>query len=197
MAVSENKLTGVVLAGGKSSRFGQDKGLYVYQGKPLVEHSLSILQSICNELFISTNKSEAYSVFDVPCIPDKYMESGPLGGIHSALLHTGNEKTAIISCDMPNIPAQLFSKMANIMGCYDLVIPVHEGFAETMCCIYSKNCLPVIEHALMIKKHKILDAIKTLNILHFNIDREAFYSKDIFHNINTKKDLNHPENKFM
>lgn len=189
MVLSKYNLTGIVLAGGKSSRFGQDKGLFVYHGKALVEHSLVTLRPLCDELFISTNNPEAYEAFGIPCIPDTYKDAGPLGGIHSALSHAKNDKTAIISCDTPHIPTHLYIRMMQAMGSHDVVLPVHGGFAEAMCSIYSKACLPVIKKALLTGKRKILDAIKPLNTLFLDIEQEAFYDKRIFHNINTREDV--------
>lgn len=189
MVLSEYNLTGIVLAGGKSSRFGQDKGLFVYHGKALAEHSLETLRPLCEELFISTNNPEAYEGFGIQCISDTYKDAGPLGGIHSALSHAKNDKTAIISCDTPHVPTQLFLKMLQAMDSYNIVLPVHGGFAEAMCSIYSKSCLPVIEQALLTGNRKILDAIKPLSTLFLDVEQEDFYDKRIFHNINTKGDV--------
>jgi len=182
-------LTGVVLAGGKSSRFGTDKALFHYRGKPLVVHALEILMPLCNEMLISTNKPDDYSEFDTKCVADIFEHSGPLGGIHSALSAAKNNRIAVISCDTPFVPTELFNKMAMEIGTHDLIMPVHRGFTESMCAIYSKGCLPVLEKALINEKFRILDAIKPLNCRFFPVDKENFYAPEIFHNINYKKDL--------
>ncbi len=184
-----NALSGVVLAGGKSSRFGTDKAMFHYRGKPLLEHALEILMPLCNEMLISTNKPDNYSGFDAKSVADSYQNSGPLGGIHSALTAAKNDRIAVISCDTPFIPTELFRKMASEMGNHDLIMPVHNGFTESMCAIYSKKCLPVIEQALIAGKFRILDAIKPLNSRFFPVDKESFYTREIFHNINYKEDL--------
>ncbi len=75
------------------------------------------------------------------------------------------------------------------MNTYDLIMPVHKGFTESMCAIYSKSCLPELEQALIAGKFRILDAIKPINGRFLPIDQESFYTPDIFHNINYKKDL--------
>lgn len=182
-------LTGVVLAGGKSSRFGTDKALFHYRGKPLVVHALEILMPLCNEMLISTNKPGDYSGFDAKCVTDIFEHSGPLGGIHSALSAAKNNQIAVISCDTPFVPTELFSKMAREMGTHDLIMPGHSGFTESMCAIYSKGCLRELEKALTNGKFRILDAIEPLNCRFFPVDKERFYAPEIFHNINYRKDL--------
>ncbi len=184
-----NALSGVVLAGGKSSRFGTNKALFNYRGKRLVEHALDVLRPICGELLICTNNPEAYAGFGATCITDIYENTGPLGGIHSALTAAKNDQIAIISCDTPFIPTELFKIMVLEMTTYDLIMPVHKGFTESMCAIYSKSCLPALEQALITGKFRILDAIKPLNSRFLPVDQESFYTWEIFHNINYKEDL--------
>ncbi len=59
---TDTSVTGVVLAGGRSSRFGQDKGLYPYHGKPLVLHAADIIRPLCDELLIISNTPEEYRI---------------------------------------------------------------------------------------------------------------------------------------
>jgi molybdopterin-guanine dinucleotide biosynthesis protein A len=184
-----NGITGVVLSGGRSSRFGQDKGLYPYKGKPLVLHALAILEPLCRKLMISTNDSSSYAGFGYECIADISHNAGPLAGIQSALTNAHTEGVAIISCDTPSVPSALYKKLINSISDYDVVMPVHDGFIETMCAVYAKKCLPQIEAAINSKQLRILDAIKPLDKLFLNIEDEAFYKPDIFHNINYKRDI--------
>ena len=74
----------VVLAGGKSSRMGQDKALILFNEKPLLLHIANILQEVNSKVYISGKKG-AYNSFLYPQIADVYPEKGPLGGIYSAL----------------------------------------------------------------------------------------------------------------
>lgn len=183
------KVTGVVLSGGKSSRFGQDKGLYPYKGKSLVLHTLEILEPLCSKLMISTNDSRSYAGFGYECIEDISPDSGPLAGIQSALTHSPTDNVAIISCDTPNIPTALYARLIESIRNHDVVMPSHGGFIETMTSVYAKKCLPWIEAAIKSKHFRILDAIKPMDSLFLEIDHEGFYKPDIFHNINYKEDI--------
>ncbi len=184
-----NGVTGVVLAGGKSSRFGQDKGLYPYNGKPMVLHALEILAPVCSKLMISTNDPLSYEGFGYECIEDLSPNAGPLAGIQSALAHAPTEVVAIISCDTPHIPSALYSRLIQSIRNYDIVMPVHGGFIETMTAVYAKKCLPGIEAAIRSKRFRILDAIEPMDSLFLEIEHECFYRPGIFHNINYKKDI--------
>ncbi len=189
MTKGKERLTGVVLAGGKSSRFGQDKGLYHFHGKPLVEYALDILRPVCHDILISTNHPDDYSGFGIPCITDFFRDAGPLAGIHSALKHARSSMVAVIGCDMPNIPSRLFTAMLQHAGAYDVVMPAHRGFTETLCALYSKNAIYAIEQSIRNKEYKIIKAIESLNALFLPVEQEPFYRPGIFQNINYKSDL--------
>ncbi len=182
-------VTGVVIAGGKSSRFGQDKALYKYRGLSLVEYAINIIKPHCSRLVINTNKPEAFADFGIECITDVFTDAGPLGGIHSALSHAGEGKAMIIACDTPHIPTELYGKLLEQITNHDLAMPVHNGFIETMCAVYSSRCLPLIEAFIRLKQYRILDAIEPLRAKFVDIDDEDFYHPRIFHNINFRKDV--------
>lgn len=184
-----NEVTGVVLAGGKSSRFGQDKGMYPYKGKPMVLHALAILEPLCSKLMISTNDSRSYAGFGYACIEDISHNAGPLAGIQSAITHAPADLVAIISCDTPSIPTALYARLIKSIRNHDVVMPSHKGFIETMTAVYAKKCLPLIEAAIKSKHFRILDAIKPMDSLFLEIQHEGFYKPDIFHNINYKEDI--------
>lgn len=102
--------TGIVLAGGRSSRFGSNKAIYDFQGKTMLKHSIDLLQPFCDKIIISGNKQE-YSLYNYPCIPDKYGEIGPIGGIISCLEESQFENNIIVTCDMPLVTADLIARM--------------------------------------------------------------------------------------
>ncbi len=180
---------GVVLTGGQSKRFGQDKGRFPYKGKALVEHALDTLRPHCSHLLLSTNKTESYAWLKIPCIPDIYPGCGPLAGIHSALVHAATGTVAILGCDTPHVNGMLFDFLRNKLGKHHAVIPAHGNFAETLCALYSRESLPVLESAIRAGRLKILDALKDLDVLYVNIEKESFYRPGMFHNINRRTDL--------
>lgn len=80
----QKKITGFVLAGGRSSRMGEDKGLMRLAGKPLVMHLVEQLQPCVDELVLIANHPE-YMQFGYRVVEDMVAEIGPMGGSTRAL----------------------------------------------------------------------------------------------------------------
>ncbi len=94
-----------VLAGGKSSRMNQDKGLIKIGNTTLIEHIVSQLQLIFNEVIVVTQKEE-YKELGLTTILDIHPNNGPLAGIHAALKYS-KEDIMVFTCDQPEIDKKL------------------------------------------------------------------------------------------
>ncbi len=185
-------ITGIILAGGKSTRFGEDKALYRYNGKPMVEYAIDVLATICEDILLITNKSDDYFKFaKIKFVHDIYLGCGPLGGIHAGLIESKNEDNLIVSCDMPEINSGLLRNLLMHRFGYQVVIPTHNGFNENMPCYFHKNSIPIIEEALKLNRFKISDAIAPLLIKYLNVEEMSLYSERLFANVNTKADINY------
>lgn len=93
-----------ILSGGKSSRMGEDKGLKLFRGKPLVSYLLNTLSDLKMETFIIAH-NEQYEKFGKQVVKDLIPEKGPLGGIYTALNYAG-EDVLILSVDSPFLTQQ-------------------------------------------------------------------------------------------
>ncbi len=182
-------IDGVVLAGGKSSRFGTDKALFSYKGKPLVLHALDILRPICRNLLISSNQKQAFDDFGATVIGDIYRNCGPLGGIHSALHYTNAQALAVIGCDTPKVPTHLYQLFLQHLPGHHIVMGTHNNMVEATCAIVSKSALPYIEQALERKQYKIINAIEEMAVCFVPLEDQPFFSREVFLNINSKEDL--------
>ena len=78
------KITGILLAGGRSSRMGSDKGLLDFRGRLLAEYPLALLQKHCGTIIISSNNPE-YGQFGYPVVADERMDCGPAGALATTL----------------------------------------------------------------------------------------------------------------
>lgn len=184
-----SELTGVVLAGGKSSRFGTDKGLYPYQGKPLVQHAIDILQPFCGEVLVSTNQPAAYAFTGLKTITDIYTDCGPLGGMHSGLSHAKGKVVLFLGCDMPGVKGEVFPFLLLHLGEHQAAVPLNNGFRETLCMAIKKECLLTVEQAIKQKKFRILDMLEGLKASYPELSNQPFYDKKMFQNINYREDL--------
>ncbi len=96
------KVFGLVLAGGKSVRMGEDKGQIDYHGKPQREFAADLLQPFCEKVFISCRADqmdEIESAYDL--LPDTFIGLGPYGAILSAFREYPNHAWMVIACDLP------------------------------------------------------------------------------------------------
>ncbi len=124
------RLTGIVLAGGKSSRMGTDKGLLDFRGKKLVQHPLDLLGPYCHEIFISTNNRD-YSLFGFPLIKDTLRGKGPVAGLITALGASSGDWNLVVGCDMPFLQPEFIDLLISSAGDYPLHRSGSSGLAGT------------------------------------------------------------------
>lgn len=90
--------TGIVLAGGRSRRFGGlDKGRLTVGGRTLLQRSLDALTSVTSAQFLVGGRASD----GVTTLPDQYPGEGPLGGLLTALGHVPTSHALVVACDLP------------------------------------------------------------------------------------------------
>lgn len=186
------EITGIVLAGGKSSRMGLDKGTCNFNNKPLVEYAIEVLKPFCGKILLSANNIDAYNKYPYEVIPDEISSIGPLGGIFTCLKKSKTSHNFILSCDTPFIKGQLIKHIIeNIEAENKVVAPLHgSGFIEPLCAYYNKGLIPVFEECIRNKDYKLLKLINSVNTKLLKIDSSlAFFDLKLFNNLNTPEDL--------
>ncbi|MEH0007329.1 MAG: molybdenum cofactor guanylyltransferase [Flavobacteriales bacterium] len=142
-------LTGIVLAGGKSSRMNRDKGLIRYKQKPFVQHIIAALQPLVDEIIIVSDDPQ-YDVFAQRRVEDWIKNVGPLAGIYTGLSHAKTRDSLILSCDIPLINSAVLSQLINRtaepvevvqMQCRGKTMPLVARYKKT--CM--QPCLRLIE----------------------------------------------------
>lgn len=182
---------GVLLAGGKSSRFGSNKALTAFQGKPLISHASRLLASLFSETLLVTNTPETYDFLGWPMTADIYPGAGPLAGIHAALKKVASPKIFVIGCDMPLVEEKLVRLLCRESKGWDAVVPELTKGLEPLCAVYSQTCLAIIEKNLNNghrKLHRLFDQIRT-NKIPEDIVQTADHDLVSFKNINKRADL--------
>ncbi len=104
MTLAQNKVSGVVLAGGQGRRMDcRDKGLLLLHGRPLAGYALAALAPLADELFISANRSQAeYAALGWPVIGDLSGDfAGPLAGVLAAMRAARHPVLLAAPCDSP------------------------------------------------------------------------------------------------
>jgi molybdopterin-guanine dinucleotide biosynthesis protein A len=190
MPVSGQKvITALILAGGKSTRMKEEKGLVYFKGRMLVEHVIESVKKITGQIIIIT-AHPAYRQFGYPCTEDIMKDKGPLGGIYSGLLQSTSTKNLVIGCDMPFLSERLLAALINTCGDEDVLLTAHKGRAEPLCSVYNRDCHIHIRRLLEQNQLKITDALEGLKTRVISFDKEEWFTGNEFANINSIEELN-------
>lgn len=193
--------TGVVLAGGGSSRYGgRPKGLERVQGVRIIDRVADALRAASDALLLVANAPEAGSWLPgVRTVPDVRPGEGALGGLHAALVHAGTD-ILLVAWDMPFVPASLLRELrrrADATGA-DIVLPESDGSrrgVEPLCAFYSRRCLAAVAAALDAGDRRVVafhQAVRTVRLPHAEL--AAFGDPALlFRNVNTPSELDEAE----
>lgn len=184
------QVSGIVLAGGRSSRMGQDKTLMSVKSETLIERTVKELRKAVDEIIIASNQTGKYNLIDTRETPDIYPGMGPLGGIHAGLSAAAHQYSLVVAADMPLFSADLANYLLERCEGYDVIAPELNGRWEPLCAVYSKVCLPAIERCLsadLKKVHLFYPQVRVLKISEAELARIGIDSS-IFCNMNTPQD---------
>ncbi len=157
----DNKLGAIIIAGGKSSRMGSDKGMKLLNGKPLIGYALAAVLPICSDVIISTNNSE-YEQFGFPLVADIHKEIGPLGGLHAALKASKHQYNLVVSCDAPFVSTEILKKMTTSGFESCAYLDAQDGI-HPLIGYYSKEILMNIEFQVAKENYKMMDFLEAIN----------------------------------
>ncbi|TAL39038.1 MAG: molybdenum cofactor guanylyltransferase [Spirochaetes bacterium] len=187
-------VTAYIVAGGKSSRFGRDKSLYPYEGKPLIEHVIGTLSLVFDRIVIVADESAKFAYLGLECIPDAVPAHGPIGGIYSALLHAAGPYSFISACDMPFLSAGLIRYMGTFIGTHDVIVPCVNEFYEPLHAFYSRACIDPLCSAIEENRRQIIRIFPAVNVRRIPEDEIRRFTdpSHVFHNINFIEDIAGP-----
>ncbi len=189
-------VTGVILAGGKSKRMGKNKALLRLGNGTIIDHVIHRMQSITDELLLITNSPDKYKHLGITMHKDIIPNAGALGGIHAGLSYASHETVLCVGCDNPFLVPNLLSYLVSVLGEHDAVMPWTDNedgqiTLQTLCAVYSKRCLPVIEQMLNepdLRVHALQERANVLTIapeIWKTFDSEGYS----FFNVNTPEDF--------
>ena len=185
--VDRNNITGIVLAGGESSRMGTDKGLMKLKQKPFVKHIIDAIQPLVNNVIIISNSTE-YDQFGLRTYKDIIKRSGPLAGLHTGLYYSKTDYNLFVSCDVPLIKTKVLEQLINaIEEEYDVIQLKAGEKTMPLVAIYRKHCELPIEVMLADGERRVRVAVKQLKTKTINVDDDL---SEALININTKEELN-------
>ena len=148
---NSQRVTGIILAGGKSSRLGRDKAWEDVGGQRIIDRVIGALQSSCDEVLIIGDRPERQSELSLPkCIQyrsDELKGRGSIGGLYTGLKSSDTLWSLVVACDMPFISRELIRFMLSIISknrC-DAIVPIINGRYQPTHALYNSTCIPFIE----------------------------------------------------
>jgi molybdenum cofactor guanylyltransferase len=194
MSSTVQSRAGFVLAGGKSSRMGEDKAFLKFDGQTLLDRALSALAEVCDNAKIVGNplKFATYTSKYGSVVPDIFSGCGPLAGIHAALVQSSAELNLMLAVDMPFVSKELlaFLLKASATTAAIVTVPLINAGFQPLCAVYRCGFTAIAEEALRAGKYKIDAAFSSVSIRVIEADELAaagFYEQSFF-NLNTSQD---------
>jgi molybdopterin-guanine dinucleotide biosynthesis protein A len=183
--------TAIILAGGKSSRLGQNKVFADIANKTIFEREFDVLQKLFSEIIIIAGNPVLFRPSGLKIYKDIIPDKGPLGGILTGLSVSATKNNFVVSCDLPFLNENVISYLCSQFISCNLLIPCWQGQLMPLHGFYSKNCLPVIENQISANNLKVLDItshLKTKYIQEHELKKFDPEGKSFF-NVNTLEDL--------
>jgi molybdopterin-guanine dinucleotide biosynthesis protein A len=157
-------VTGVILAGGKSSRFGRNKAFALVRGIPLTERVAAVMGNTFEKVIIITNAPEEYRHLCLPMHEDLIKGIGPLGGIYTALSAMSTEWGFVTACDMPFLKQGLLLHMLSLRPGHDAVVPRVGWKIEPLHALYKKSCLKHIRDIIASGSYQVISSFSRVRV---------------------------------
>ncbi len=185
---------GYILAGGKSSRMGTDKGLLLFEGKAMIQYVIEQMLPIFDKLVIVSNNPE-YEKFGLEVIPDLIKDIGPAGGIYTALKHSETKLNFMVSCDMPFVNKEAVDFIFKNRNESQIVLLENQGKLEPLFGVYSKDCEDKWLQLIQQEKVKLQDMVLHFKLKKIPVENNEIFAASFFKNINTKADFDNALNR--
>ena len=138
-------MTGIVLAGGRSSRMGSPKALLPFDGEPLIVHIVRRLQRLFTRIVVVAAPEQQLPDLPVTVVRDEVAFQGPVGGIYYGLGAARDEIGFVTSCDAAFSNARLISHLLSLAPGFDVIVPRWEGRLQPLNAVYRRTVLPALE----------------------------------------------------
>ena len=191
--IDKKNITGIILAGGKSSRMGSDKGFLMFNGKPFVQHIIDAMTGFVSEILIVSNNPD-YDTFGLKRVNDIIENAGPLAGIYSGLNVSKTKYNLILSCDVPLITSNILKKLIDETSNddADIVQVESQGKAMPLIAIYKNSCKEIFFSLLKKGEKRLQFAVNQCKVKSIILNSQDEKSTI---NVNTPEELKTIENE--
>lgn len=191
--INKTEITGIILAGGKSSRMGSDKGFLLLKDIPFVQYSINALKPLVSEIIIVSD-SKDYDVFKLKRINDITKDAGPVAGICSGLEASKTEYNLILSCDIPLITSTVLQKLIQAIDDTSEIIQAESsGKSMPLIALYKRGIKDRFKNFLAQDERRLRVAIKACK--YKNVVLNEIHQNSTL-NVNTKEEFKQIEDAY-
>lgn len=185
-------ISGIILAGGKSTRMGTDKALLKLGPYYIIERISLVLRTMVDEIIIVTDRPERYAKYGDRTTFDIMPGNGPMGGIHAGLVQAAHPWVLVTACDLPFISTSIGRLMIQCAANYDVVVPRYRGSFEPLYALYNKSCIDVFEQRLvkgLVKITRLFEEFYARVLEEEEMLQVESHLERVFFNLNTPEDV--------
>lgn len=182
----------IILAGGKSERMGEDKALLSLDGMTFLEHVVTTMLELTNEIIVVVDREDRYTLPYGRMVVDVFPEVGPVGAIITGLMASGQGTHYVVPCDMPALNPNVLHLLSQAASPpLDAVVAEIDGTAQPLCAVYRHTAMPKLLAYLESGKRSARGALTTLHVMRIGEGVLRRIDPDLasFSNINTPEEL--------
>lgn len=188
--MSSHDISAFILAGGRSSRMGQDKAFLQLHGRTLLEHAMETARSVSTNVRI-VGQQEKFGAYG-EVVEDTFLDRGPLAGIHAALRSSDDDLNLILAVDTPFIETTVLDYLIDAAAQTTKLatVPRVAGHLQTLCAIYRRGFADIAEASLQAGRNRI-DPLFTPEVAHVISEEEMqslAFDPRMFDNLNTPEE---------
>ncbi|GAB3805121.1 molybdenum cofactor guanylyltransferase [Virgibacillus kimchii] len=181
---------GIILAGGKSSRMGENKALLPLGNQKVVEHIYDELFSLSDKVVVVANDPSLYSFLKCDIVSDRFREKGPLAGLETAFFHKKADAYIVSACDTPLINKDVYQHLFSNLHNYDAAVPVFDEQTHPLSGIYRRSALQAVQQQLDKGELKVKSFFENIYVNYVD-EFDGISEKTLhrhFFNMNTRSD---------
>lgn len=160
-------VTGIVLAGGRSTRMGQDKAMLPFVGETMIARAVRVVRNVADEVVVVTRPGCSYAGLPGRMVHDAAEDLGPLAGIAAGLAASNSDLNLIVACDMPLVRPAVLRRLLELRGDADVCVAVVQGHASPLCAVYRASVGAVAKQLLASGERRVttlLDRVQTKRV---------------------------------
>src|SRR5882724_11306761 len=165
MSAPKAPVAGVIVAGGRASRMGgRDKAFAAVGGEPIAVRTVRLFHELFPQVLVATDRAERFHGLDVETVADRFPGSGPLAGMHAALLSSRHPHVFVAACDMPRLDGETIRFLLRRIGSADAIVPRWAGDVEPLHAVYARSCVTQMEACLRAGRFALRDFLARLRV---------------------------------